>query len=123
MKFLIFENEFNLFEDVFHAFNMIFYGGKLSWIVKQSSQELKDIQEINNYDVIFVDIDLSKNSIKDGFEIMNDIYKVNSNANVVVLTGHGAIEKKLEERLDHHKRYKILNKPITIEELQNSVKV
>ena len=99
MEILIFENEYADLEPVFKAINLLEFDGELNITQYNTSQDLESIEQINDYDVIIVDIDLSLKSHKDGYGILHDISNFDSTLlnKVVVLTGSTKVEEKLSE--------------------------
>lgn len=113
MKILVFENEIPAVSDAFNDVNVLDFNGRLDIEYKDKSQSFRDFRLVANYDLIFVDIDLSSNSEKDGYGIIEDLKKNNFNK-IIVLTGN-IVKDELEKK--GWGDIRILSKPIFLDEL------
>ncbi len=114
-RIAIFENEFDLLKDAFDLANLVYFSNQLEFSIFETSQDFGDIQNVKNFDKVLIDIDLSAKSDKDGYSIMRDINQVDNHPELVILTGHSNIEKKLNElglRIPA-----ILKKPLNVSEI------
>ncbi|MFC4740102.1 hypothetical protein ACFO3U_08850 [Flavobacterium ponti] len=117
MRILVFENEIPKVKDAFSDVNELDFNKELKINYIDKSQNFGDYKDSVNYDLIFVDIDLSPTSEKDGYGVIEEIIKF-GNRNIVVLTGN-MVEKELKKRgLDN---IKILSKPIFLDELKSTI--
>ncbi|ACF10553.1 response regulator receiver protein [Chlorobaculum parvum NCIB 8327] len=117
MRVLIVENEFAELKNVFEAASLYYFESKLQYDVCGLSQHLKDYIGVTYYDYIFVDIDLSVNSAKDGYGVIFDLiydYGVSS-GNIIVMTGHNKIHEEL--KIKGLPALQILSKPIDMDEV------
>lgn len=118
MKILVFENEIPAVSDAFNDVNILDFNGELNVEYKDKSQSFRDFRLVSNYDLIFVDIDLSSNSEKDGYGIIEDLKKNNFNK-IIVLTGN-IVKDELEKK--GWGDIRILSKPIFLDELTLAIK-
>lgn len=117
MKVLVFENEIPSIKDAFADVNELDFNNELNIRFVDKSQNFGDYKDTVNYDLIFVDIDLSSTSEKDGYGVIKDIKKFGNN-NIVVLTGNlveDEMKKKGWSDID------ILSKPIFLDELKSTI--
>lgn len=116
-KVLIFENQIFDIENTFKFINLIKFDNKLDFTYYTTSQELKSFDELNNYDLIIIDIDLSRKSEKDGFGIIKSIEEYDDKIlnKSFILTGSTKIEEKLKEY--KLKQIPVLTKPVETEKL------
>jgi len=121
MNILIFENEIVEVENAFKMLNILYYKSKLVYRYETSSQDVK-VEEYKTFDLIFIDIDLSVKSEKDGFGILNDIKKHNTEIlkKVVVLTGSNLMRKKLDS--DGYKDVPLIQKPVDYKDINKLMK-
>lgn len=117
MKILVFENEIPKIKDAFSDVNELDFNGDLSVKYIDKSQNFGDYKDTKLYDLIFVDIDLSHTSEKDGYGVIEDILKFGNN-NIVVLTGN-MVEEEMKKR--GLSEIKILSKPIFLDDLKNII--
>ncbi len=120
-RIAIFENEFNLLKDAFDLANLVYFSNQLEFSVFETSQDFGDLNNVNAYDKILIDIDLSPKSEKDGISIMRDIHQLDEHPDMIVLTGHSNIEKKLKEL--GLKIPPILKKPLDVSQIVASLRV
>ena len=122
MKIAIFENEYPSVQGAFDAANLIDFNNQLTVKVFPSSQSA-NFQEMKEYEVIFVDIDLSTKSQLDGFGVINKIKECdNSLTNrIVILTGNSKIEEILSERGIERDGIQIIIKPTNFTEISNAI--
>ncbi len=121
MKVLIFENEVYLIENTFKTINLLYYDDSLDITYAMTSQEVYPIQNLANYDLIIVDIDLSSRSKKDGIAILQDIKDFNADLlnRAFVLTGSTKIKDKLISL--GLETVKVINKPSNYEEIYSEM--
>jgi two-component SAPR family response regulator len=117
MKILVFENEISKVKDAFSDVNELDFNKSLKVEYVDKSQNFRDYKDSVNYDLIFVDIDLSPTSVKDGYGVIEDILKF-GNKNIVVLTGNMVKEELIKRNLNH---IQILSKPIFLDELKSII--
>lgn len=117
MKILVFENEIPKVKDAFSDVNELDFNKELNIVYVDKSQNFGDYKNSQNYDLIFVDIDLSTTSEKDGYGVIEEIKKFGNN-NIVVLTGN-MVEDELKKRGLNN--IKILSKPIFLDELKEVI--
>jgi len=113
MKILIFENEFNAIRTSFDGFNLLYFNNELVFKDVPSSQAFPDLTRISEYNVVIIDIDLSIKSKLDGFQLLQEISKLNiKNLKIIILTGHISISDRLVEL--GFPELPIINKPINL---------
>lgn len=76
------------------------------------------------YSIVFVDITLAKNTQKDGFNIVKEIFDKDlfDLDKVVVMTGNSKVNEKLQEMGIDVERIKILYKPVAFNALVDELK-
>lgn len=117
---LFFENEFSELKPAFDMVNAYFYKGMLNYKVLPQSQSLTNLQDVKEYDLIIVDIDLSGLSNLDGYGVIAKIKnEISELPPIVIVSGH-------EKNLDIIKKYNLgmhqyIEKPIKFKEIQKLV--
>lgn len=119
---LIFENQKYDIENRFKFINLTKFNNKLNFTYYQNSQELKEYNELYNYHLIIVDLDLSLKSEKDGYAIIRDIKNFSEKvfSKVFILTGSNEANQKLKEY--DLENVPVLKKPIDIPTIVNKMK-
>ncbi|HLP64258.1 hypothetical protein [Flavobacterium sp.] len=117
MKILIFENEISGIKDAFNDVNMLDFNNKLDIKYVEKSQNFTDFKNVSQYNVVFVDIELSSNSDKDGYGVIDDLLK-NNYKKIIVLTGNMVKENLKNKGLDF---IDILTKPILLDRLKDLI--
>ena len=122
MKIAIFENEFEGVRLSFEAANLIYFDGKLDIQVFPSSQS-SNLDLIDDYKVIFIDIDLSTKSILDGYGLIKKIIeKKHSLRNrIVILTGNNKIRESLNNYGILSSDLKVIIKPTNYVEISDVI--
>lgn len=122
MKVLIFENEFYKVENAFKYVNQKYFNGLLEFNVIPKSQDFRNLNDLVNYDYIFLDISLALKSDLDGFGILKKIEEDNIQIKkLIILTGNGDIKNKLREL--GLKDYPVILKPVVFSRLYDHLKV
>ncbi|MBF9255732.1 response regulator [Pontibacter sp. 172403-2] len=118
MRIAIFENEYDAaVRTPFQAVNIIYFNNSLSVENFPSSQAFGKFYKINQYDKVFIDIDLSKNSEMDGFDVAREILKLGyPETRIIILTGHLGIQAKIVEK--GLPKLKVVTKPIFLDDLR-----
>lgn len=121
MKILVFEDEYKQIEGLLDYVNFKYFKNEIEFTNYRTSQDFKDLNEINEYDIIIVDIQLDFTSQKDGITLINEIRKVNKNKNIFIITGkRGNIKQELKDiGLGD---IKIVDKPLDDEILSKVIK-
>jgi DNA-binding response OmpR family regulator len=121
MKILVFEDEYKQIEGLLDYVNFKYFKNEIKFTNYRTSQDFKDLNEINEYDIIIVDIQLDFTSQKDGITLINEIRKVNKNKNIFIITGkRGNIKQELKDiGLGD---IKIVDKPLDDEILSKVIK-
>lgn len=122
MNIAIFENEYESVKVSFEAANLIYFDNKIEFTVYPSSQSA-DLSKINEYDVVFIDIDLSSKSDLDGYSLIEKISNTYPDVEkrMVVLTGNNKIVESLNLRGLYIKDLQIIIKPTDYEEVSKSI--
>lgn len=117
MKILIFENEIQEVVDAFKDVNFVDFNNELvfKWIVR--SQDFKD-SDLKGVDLIFVDIDLSLRSDKDGYGVIENLINNKNFDKLVIMTGHEVKNRPVNLAGDP---IKLIHKPIILEELREVI--
>lgn len=119
MKIAVFENELPQVQGSFDSVNAIYYGGRIDYTFFLSSQDCTPLNQLLDFDLIFVDLDLSVKSEMDGYSLIEEILQINGKAPIVILTGSSDVEEKLKSRNLSH--IEILQKPISFEDLRSFI--
>lgn len=122
MKIAVFENEYESVRGAFEASNLLDFNGELDIKVFPSSQQA-NLNSITNYEVIFVDIDLSAKSELDGFTLIQKIQAIDLNFNdrIIILTGNNKINEALKLRNIEANSIQIIIKPTNYEEITKAI--
>lgn len=118
-KVLIFEDEWATISGSFELANIYAFNQELSFVIKTKSQDIHFKSWEDEYEAIFIDITLAKNTKYDGYNIIKKIIdeQLFSPDKMVVLTGNSKIEEKLSEMGLNKIPFKILYKPIDFENI------
>lgn len=119
MKIAIFENEYQQIEAAFEAMNLLYFDNKLEFSVFPSSQNFGPLENLKNYDIAIVDIDLSQNSQLDGYALLKKIENLEKKPKILVLTGSSKVESTLQEK--KLPKYDVLLKPVDFSEIHKSL--
>ncbi|MCF1420840.1 response regulator [Mangrovimonas futianensis] len=119
MNILVFENEIQEVFDSFNDVNYLDFSNKLKFTFITKSQDFKEFRKLENYSLIFVDIDLSIRSEKDGFGLISDLNAHNQRSKIIILTGND-----ISDQLKHYELSDIpvLEKPVIHSELTELIK-
>lgn len=98
MKIAIFENQYEQIRHQFEIANKLFFNDELVIDQFNSSQSLVPISKITDYNLVLVDISLSSNSDRDGFNLIAQIKKVPNYPKIAILTGNSYIEESLKTK-------------------------
>ncbi|MFX4267392.1 response regulator [Aliarcobacter butzleri] len=121
-KVLIFENQKYDIENTFKFINIVNFSNELNFEYLATSQELTNINELENYDVVIIDLDLSMKSEKDGYGILKDInnYDPNLLKKCFILTGSTKVNENLKNLgLEF---LQVITKPVEVEDLTKVIK-
>lgn len=121
IKILIIENEFASIKDPIDALAAL-YDGNLSYNLVPTSQQI-DWNNLNNYNVIFVDISLAPRTNLDGFGILKKIKESYPKIlnRVAVITANHVIEQDMKEKGFTQKEFEIFQKPLKFMDLYNFI--
>lgn len=117
MRILIFENEIQAHKSTFDDVNFLDFDNQLEIDWSEKYKKLSS-KEYHIYDLIFIDIDLSIKSEKDGYAIISELKQVHNYHNIVVITAHDVKDKLKSNGWGD---IKILEKPLFFEDLENSI--
>ena len=122
MKIAVFENEYQSVSGAFNTANLLYFDSGLNIQVFPSSQSAS-LSELVNFDVIFIDIDLSSKSELDGYSLIQQLQKLDKNINqkTIILTGNNKIIESLSLRKINSERISIIIKPTDYEEIANEI--
>lgn len=123
IKILIFEDEWNTIKGSFDLANIYAFNGCLKCIAKSRSQDIDFSSWNGEYQAVFVDITLAKNTQWDGFNIVKEIKerKLIDMKKVIVMTGNSKVEEKLKEMGIDTREIKIMYKPIAFNTLADEL--
>ncbi len=96
---LIYENQKYHIENTFKFINIVDYSGLLNITYYATSQELSSLDELRQYKLIVVDIDLSAKSEKDGIAIIREIKDFDPLmlSKIFIITGSTRISHKMAD--------------------------
>lgn len=97
-KIAVFENQYHQVKIQFDVANKIFFDDKLEYHQFNSSQDYTPISNISEFNLVIIDISLSSNSDKDGFDLIEDILSQNNPPKILILTGNSNIKENLKKR-------------------------
>jgi two-component SAPR family response regulator len=120
MKVAIFENEYESVRFSFETANLIHFDNKIEFSIFPSSQSA-NTSNLEEYNVIFIDIDLSSKSLLDGYSLIEKLLGINSTLKnrIVILTGNNKINESLKSRGLNN--LKIIIKPTDYEEISSAI--
>ncbi len=120
MKIAIFENEYDSVKGAFLAANAINFDSSFEIDNFPSSQSIP-LDQVVNYDVIFIDIDLSSKSLLDGYSLIQKLQAISKgvkiNEKIVILTGNNRIIESLKQKNINHSGIQMIIKPTDYIEL------
>lgn len=124
IKILVFEDEWNTIKGSFDLANIYAFDGCLKCIAKSRSQDIDFTSWNGEYEAVFVDITLAKNTQWDGFNIVKEIKErqLMDLHKVVVMTGNSKVEEKLNEMGIDTDVIKIMYKPIAFNALADQLR-
>lgn len=123
MKIAIFENEYESVRGTFNTANQINFDGNLDISLYSSSQNA-NLERINDFDAIFIDISLGARSDLDGFALIQKIQSINEKivSKIIILTGNNKIGEILASKKIDQTKIQIIIKPSDYEEITNAIK-
>jgi DNA-binding response OmpR family regulator len=112
MKILIFENEYDSLANSFKYMNNKYYSNSLILTNYARSQQLEQVNNVSQYDLILVDLDLSAQSELDGFGLIRKIEnEATSIPYISILTGQQVLED-FQTIHNLQRKYEVIEKPI-----------
>ncbi|MCW2121063.1 hypothetical protein [Flavobacterium sp. 7A] len=122
MKIAVFENEYESVKGSFETANLVDFNNELDVHVYPSSQ-LANLLLIDQFSVIFIDIDLSTKSELDGFGLIKKLDEISNliNKKIIILTGNNKIEDALKSRNIKSDIYHIIIKPTNFLEISKAI--
>jgi DNA-binding response OmpR family regulator len=119
MKLLVLEDEYSVLKGAFEYLNTKYYKGDLIVENYSKTQEFKNMENVNEYERIFVDISLQRSSDQDGYSFIKSLKeKVEDiEKKVIIITGSDKVTDKLKEF--NLPSLRILSKPITFLDLKS----
>lgn len=123
MKIVVFENEYNSVRGAFDAANLINFDRRLE-ITQYPSSQNANLHKINEFDVIFIDIDLSSKSELDGYSLIKKLKEIHSRIaqKIVILTGNNKIKQSLDLKHLNSNEFKLIIKPTDFVEITKVIK-
>ena len=124
IKILVFEDEWNTIKGSFELANFYAFDGRLKCVAISRSQDIDFTSCCGEYQAVFVDITLAKNTQWDGFNIVKEIKgrQLIDLHKVVVMTGNSKVEEKLNEMGVDTDVVKIMYKPIAFNALADQLR-
>ena len=121
IKVAVFENEYRLFEPIFGVVNFMRFANNFEFKYFESSQKFGDLENIKEYGLAIIDIELAPKSELDGYGLIKKLLKLKSPPKIAILTGHSKVKESLIEK-EITQDFPILQKPIKIDELEKVLK-
>lgn len=119
MKIAIFENEYDTVEMAFRYLNKKYYNNSLKFENFPRSDNFSDLNNLHNYGLIIIDLDLSSQSKLDGFGLIRKIEQSLQNPpKILILTGQN-LNENYDQENNLNNKYPILEKPINYNKLHN----
>ena len=122
MKILVIEDMVETIRGAFELAAISEFNENMTFVFKRTSQEV-DYERINDYVLVFVDIELAKGSKEDGFAVLRRL--LNSGLypleRTLILTGNTVIEEKLLEN-NINPKIEVVKKPINYEDIAKVLK-
>ena len=122
LKILVVEDMVNTVSGAFELAALYLFNEPITFDIVKRSQDI-DFEHINEYSLVFVDIELAKDSAEDGFAVIRRL--INSYGyplvHILILTGNTVIEEKLVEN-NISKQIAIVKKPVAYEDIANVLK-
>ncbi len=97
MKIAIFENETSMVEGAFDALNLAFFGNRIMYKYFINSQDAKPYESLKEFDLIFIDIQLTAKSELDGFNLIATLLPIVGEKKMAIITGFSKNEGILAE--------------------------
>lgn len=120
MKILVFEDEYKEIEGLLDYVNFKYFNNKIEFTNYPTSQDFGDLNKIEEYDIIIVDIQLDFKSQKDGIALITEIQRLDKNKNIFIITGkRGNIKEELKDKGLY---LKVVDKPLDDEILSKVIK-
>ena len=118
MKIAIFENEFDTLEMAFKYLNKKYFNNTLIFENYPRSQSFTNLNELSEYILVIIDIDLSSQSNEDGFGLIRKIESTLSKVpKILILTGQELSENyNIENGLTQ--KYPVLEKPVNYQKIK-----
>lgn len=115
MKIAIFENEKTMVEGAFETMNLVYYDNVIEYKFFLNSQDGLPFENLKEYDIILVDIQLTAKSELDGFNLIKTLIPIVGHNKLGIITGFSKNEEILKElKLPS---IPIINKPIDYDSL------
>lgn len=123
MRVAIFENEYESVKGAFETASLLYFDDELDIVIYPSSQTAI-LTKMEEFDTIFIDIDLSSKSDLDGFSLIKKLNETNENLinRIVILTGNNKIKEALKSRSIDSSQIQIIIKPTNYEEINSCIK-
>ena len=122
VKILVVEDMIETIRGAFELAALSDYNEYMTFVFKRTSQEV-DYEHINDYALVFVDIELSKGSREDGFAVIRKL--LNSGMfpleRTLILTGNTVIEDKLMEN-NINPQIEVVKKPVNYDDIVKVLK-
>ena len=122
VKILVIEDMVETIRGAFELAAISEFNENMTFVFKRTSQEV-DYERINDYVLVFVDIELAKGSKEDGFAVLRRL--LNSGLypleRTLILTGNTVIEEKLLEN-NINPKIEVVKKPINYEDIAKVLK-
>ena len=97
MKIAIFENERAMIEGAFEAMNLVFRNNSIEYKYFSNSQDALPYASLEEFDIIFVDIQLTPKSELDGFNLIKMLIPIVGQKKLAIITGFAKNEEILRD--------------------------
>lgn len=122
IRILVIEDMVETISGAFELAALSEFNENMKFDFKRTSQDV-DYENINEYALVFVDIELAKGSKEDGFAVIRRL--LNSGLypleRTLILTGNTVIEEKLKEN-NINPDIEVVKKPVNYEDIEKVLK-
>lgn len=122
IRILVIEDMVETISGAFELAALSEFNENMKFDFKRTSQDV-DYENINDYALVFVDIELAKGSKEDGFAVIRRV--LNSGLypleRTLILTGNTVIEEKLKEN-NINPDIEVVKKPVNYEDIEKVLK-
>ena len=121
-RILVIEDRYFEIENSFKMMNARYYADALEISIKNTYQEIGDLENLNEYDLIVLDIELGNKSKKDGFGLLEEIKDFDGSLflKILIISGSDFVRNKLN--LSGYENIPSLLKPLDYKTLYSEIR-